>query len=209
MRQSPKVAVDMPTMTNRHELRRQATRDSLREVALAKFADEGFDNVTVAEVAEAVGVTERTFYRHFPTKESILFQDYESRLDWLSTALAMRPAHEPIFDSVLAATRSFPYDLEIVHQAAVLRTSLISGDRVADHLRIVQASFTAVFIEFIQKRLPDHPDIDLFAAVAGNSLAGALVAAVEVWGRTGCRGDVEDLVNRSVDILRTGLVDLG
>jgi AcrR family transcriptional regulator len=199
----------MPTMTNRHELRRQATRDSLREVALAKFADEGFDNVTVAEVAEAVGVTERTFYRHFPTKESILFQDYESRLDWLSTALAMRPAHEPIFDSVLAATRSFPYDLEIVHQAAVLRTSLISGDRVADHLRIVQASFTAVFIEFIHKRLPDHPDIDLFAAVAGNSLAGALVAAVEVWGRTGCRGDVEDLVNRSVDILRTGLVDLG
>jgi len=196
-------------MTNRHELRRQATRDSLREVALAKFADEGFDNVTVAEVAEAVGVTERTFYRHFPTKESILFQDYESRLDWLSTALAMRPAHEPIFDSVLAATRSFPYDLEIVHQAAVLRTSLISGDRVADHLRIVQASFTAVFIEFIHKRLPDHPDIDLFAAVAGNSLAGALVAAVEVWGRTGCRGDVEDLVNRSVDILRTGLVDLG
>jgi len=199
----------MPTMTNRHELRRQATRDSLREVALAKFADEGFDNVTVAEVAEAVGVTERTFYRHFPTKESILFQDYESRLDWLSTALAMRPAHEPIFDSVLAATRSFPYDLEIVHQAAVLRTSLISGDRVADHLRIVQASFAAVFIEFIHKRLPDHPDIDLFAAVAGNSLAGALVAAVEVWGRTGCRGDVEDLVNRSVDILRTGLVDLG
>ena len=78
-------------MTNRHELRRQATRDSLREVALAKFANEGFDNVTVAEVAEAVGVTERTFYRHFPTKESILFQDYESRLDWLSTALALRP----------------------------------------------------------------------------------------------------------------------
>jgi len=199
----------MPTTTNRHELRRQATRDALREVALAKFADQGFDNVTVAEVAAEVGVTERTFYRHFPTKESILFQDYESRLDWLATALAVRPADEPIFDSVLAATRSFPYDLEIVHQAAVLRTSLISGERVADHLRIVQASFTAVFIEFIRRRLPDHDDIDLFAAVAGNSLAGALVAAVEVWGQTGCTEDVEDLVNRSVDILRTGLVDLG
>jgi AcrR family transcriptional regulator len=198
----------MPTTTNRHELRRQATRDALREVALAKFAAEGFDNVTVAEVAGAVGVTERTFYRHFPTKESILFQDYESRLDWLSTALAMRPVGEPIFDSVLAATRSFPYDLEIVHQAAVLRTSLISGDRVADHLRIVQASFTAVFIEFIRKRLPDHPDIELFAAVAGNSMAGALVAAIEVWGQNGCREDVEDLVNRSIEILRHGLVDL-
>ena len=89
-----------------------------------------------------MGVTERTFYRHFPTKESILFQDYETRLDWLSAALAMRPATESIFDSVLLATRSFPHDLEIVYQAAVLRTSLISGERVAGHLRIVQASFT-------------------------------------------------------------------
>ncbi len=142
------------------------------------------------------------------TPASFIFQDYESRLDWLSTALAMRPVGEPIFDSVLAATRSFPYDLEIVHQAAVLRTSLISGDRVADHLRIVQASFTAVFIEFIRKRLPDHPDIELFAAVAGNSMAGALVAAIEVWGQNGCREDVEDLVNRSIEILRHGLVDL-
>jgi AcrR family transcriptional regulator len=199
----------MPTTTNRHELRRQATHDALREVALAKFAAEGFDNVTVAEVAEEVGVTERTFYRHFPTKESILFQDYETRLDWLSAALAMRPAGEPIFDSVLLATRSFPHDLEIVYQAAVLRTSLISGERVAGHLRIVQASFTQVFIEFIRNRLPDHPDLDLFAAVAGNSLAGALVAAVEVWGQTGFTEDVEDLVNRSVEIIRFGLEALG
>ena len=40
----------MPATTNRHELRRQATRDALREMALAKFADQGFDNVTVALV---------------------------------------------------------------------------------------------------------------------------------------------------------------
>jgi AcrR family transcriptional regulator len=198
----------MQAMTNRHELRRQATRDALRQVALAKFAAQGFEKVTVAEVAEEVGVTERTFYRHYPTKESILFQDYENRLDWLSAALALRPPTEPIFDSVHAAIRSFPHDLEIVHQAAVLRTSLISGDRVADHLRIVQSSFTAVFIEFIRTRLPEHPDIDLVAVVAGNSLAGALVAAVEVWGQTGCIDDVDDLVNRSIDLLRSGLEPL-
>ena len=82
----------MVVTTNRHELRRLATRDALRQSALEKFAERGFDAVTVAEVAEEVGVTERTFYRHFPTKESVLFQDYENRLDWLSSALASRPA---------------------------------------------------------------------------------------------------------------------
>ena len=43
----------MQGVTNRHELRRRATRDSLREVALAKFVERGFDNVTVAEIARA------------------------------------------------------------------------------------------------------------------------------------------------------------
>nr|WP_243706773.1 TetR/AcrR family transcriptional regulator [Mycobacterium marinum] len=36
------------------------------------------------------GVTERTFFRHFPTKEAVLFQDYENQLEWLARALAQR-----------------------------------------------------------------------------------------------------------------------
>ena len=121
----------MTVTTNQHELRRRATRDALRETALTMFARSGFDNVTIAEVAEAVGVTERTFYRHFPTKEAVLFQDYQYRLEWLSSALALRPVGESVFDSVLIAVQSFPHDIEIVRQAAMMRNSLISGDRAA------------------------------------------------------------------------------
>lgn len=199
----------MLATTNRNELRRQATRDALRQVALAKFADRGFDKVTAAEVAEEVGVTERTFYRHFPTKESILFQDYETRLDWLAAALARRPATESVFDSVLVAVSSFPYDLEIVNQAALLRSSVISGERIAAHLRIVQSSFATVISDFIRVRDSGYSDIDLFAAVAGNALAGALVAAVEEWGRGGRTEDVDAVVNRSIEIVRSGLQPRG
>src|SRR5437764_14698419 len=98
----------MQGVTNRHELRRRATRDSLREVALAKFVERGFDNVTVAEIAREVGVTERTFYRHFPTKEAVLFQDYQQRLEWRAAALDMRPTPEPLLESVAPAAPSSP-----------------------------------------------------------------------------------------------------
>jgi AcrR family transcriptional regulator len=195
--------LSMPT--NRHELRRRATRDALRQSALAKFAERGFDQVTVAEVSEEVGVTERTFYRHFPTKESILFQDYETRLDWLSAALAMRPTGEPVFESVQMAVRSFPHDIEIVRQAAILRTSLISGDRVADHMRTVQASFASVFADFVRSRKPHHADVELIARVSGNVLAAAMVAAVEVWGTSECKEDIDSIMNRSIDLVRSGL----
>jgi AcrR family transcriptional regulator len=195
----------MVVTTNRTELRRQATRDALRKVAVARFAERGFDNVTAAEVAEEVGVTERTFYRHFPTKESVLFQDYETRLDWLAGALASRPPKESIFDSVLAAASTFPYDMEIVNQAALLRSSAISGERIAAHLRVVQSSFAAVISEFVRVRRAGDSEIDLLAAVAGNALAGALLAAVEEWGKGGRTQDVDAMVKRSIEMIRSGL----
>ena len=198
----------MTVTTNRHEIRRWATREALRETALAMFARDGFDSVTIAEVADAVGVTERTFYRHFPTKEAVLFQDYQYRLEWLSSALAMRPADESVFDSVGIAVQSFPHDIEIVRQAAMMRNSMISGERVADHLRIVQTSFASVLSDFVRQRHADHPDIELLAAVAGNTIAGALVSAVEVWGLSGCADDVAALVGRSIDYVRSGLAAL-
>ena len=195
----------MVVTTNRTELRRQATRDALRKVAVTRFAERGFDHVTAAEVAEEVGVTERTFYRHFPTKESVLFQDYETRLDWLAGALASRPPTESIFDSVLAAASTFPYDMEIVNQAALLRSSAISGERIAAHLRVVQSSFAAVISEFVRVRRAGDSEIDLLAAVAGNALAGALVAAVEEWGKGGRTQDVDAMVKRSIEMIRSGL----
>lgn len=193
---------------NRHELRRRSTHAALRQAALKCFARKGFVNVTVTELAAEAGVTERTFFRHFPTKEAVLFQDYETQLEWLVEALAQRPASESLFDAVLASVAAFPHDLEVVRQAATARTELISAERVASHLRVVQSSFAVVLTEFVRNRNPDMATIDLAAEVAGSALAAALVVAVENWGRNGCAGDLGELVAASLDLVRSGLAPL-
>src|SRR5436189_6361006 len=98
----------MTAVPNLHEQRRRATHEALRRAALASFASKGFANVTVTELARAAGVTERTFFRHFPTKEAVLFQDYEMQVEGLSEAFAQRPAHASMFDAVLVAVAFFP-----------------------------------------------------------------------------------------------------
>src|SRR6201993_2072581 len=148
----------MTAPTNRHELRRRSTHESLRQAALKSFARKGFANVTVTELAREAGVTERTFFRHFPTKEAVLFQDYETQLEWLAEALAQRPASEALFDAVLASVAAFPHDLEVVRQAATARTELITADRIAGHLRVVQSSFAGVITDFVKDRYGDTPD---------------------------------------------------
>jgi AcrR family transcriptional regulator len=199
----------MSAPTNRHELRRRSTHEALRQAALKSFARKGFANVTVTELAKEAGVTERTFFRHFPTKEAVMFQDYETQLEWLAEALAQRPVSESLFDAVLASVAAFPHDLEVVRQAATARAELISADRIAGHLRVVQSSFARVLTDFVRNRNPDVANVDLRAEVAGSALAAALVVAVENWGRNGCVGDLGELVAASLDLLRSGLSPLG
>lgn len=196
----------MTASPNLHEQRRQSTHEALRRAALASFASKGFANVTVAELAREAGVTERTFFRHFPTKEAVLFQDYETQVEWLSEALAQRPTSESVFDAVLASVASFPHDLEVVRQAATARNELISADRIASHLRVVQSSFAGVITDFIKKRY-SHTS-DLVAEVAGATLAAALVVAVENWGSNGCTGDLGEITSTAIDLVRSGLAPL-
>jgi AcrR family transcriptional regulator len=195
----------MAAPVNLHQQRSQATKESLRQVALARFKRDGFANVTVTELAAEAGVTERTFFRHFRTKEAVLFGDYETQLEWLAEALARRPASENLFDAVLASVVSFPHDLEVVRQAALLRAELIGGERAAGHLRVVQASFAAVITKFVRSRHTDVRNIGLKADVAGATLAAALVVAVENWGHGGCEGDIGRIVADSVNLVRSGL----
>jgi AcrR family transcriptional regulator len=198
----------MTSAPNLHEQRRRATREALRRAALASFADKGFANVTVTELAREAGVTERTFFRHFPTKEAVLFQDYETQVEWLADALEQRPPTESLFDAVLASIVSFPFDIEVVRQAATARAELISAERIAGHLRVVQSSFAAVLTDFIRNRYRHVADIDLVADVAGAVVAAALVTAVEHWGRNGCAGDLGEITARSMNLVGSGLAPL-
>ncbi len=198
----------MTAPTNRHEQHRRSTHEALRQAALKSFASKGFANVTVTELAREAGVTERTFFRHFPTKEAVLFEDYETQFEWLAEALAQRPASESLFDAILISVASFPHDLEVVRQAATARAQLITADRIASHLRVVQSSFAAALTDFIRNRNPEVRDIDLAAAVGGSAIAAALVVAVESWGRNGCVGDLGHIVTASLDLVRCGLTSL-
>ncbi len=109
---------------------------------------------------------------------------------------------------MLASVETFPHEFEVVRQAAMARVELISAERIAAHLRVVQASFAAVLTDFVKTRYPDVAELDLVAEVAGSALAAALVAAVEHWGRRGCVDDLGDIVAAGAGLIRSGLAPL-
>ncbi|MFD5177102.1 TetR family transcriptional regulator [Nocardia sp. NPDC058379] len=76
------------------DLKRERTRQSIVDTAFTLFAERGFDDVTVAEIAAAAEVGTRTLHRYFTSKEELVFpEDEELRAD-LTRLLAERPAGE-------------------------------------------------------------------------------------------------------------------
>ena len=83
------------------ERKKQQTREEIANVATAMFADRGFENVTIAEVARAAGVAKMTVTNHFPLKEDLVFDRAEHIIRELPATLVARPEGE----TVLAAAR--------------------------------------------------------------------------------------------------------
>lgn len=73
----------------------KASRDRLQKAALELFAERGFDAVTTAEIADRAGLTERTYFRHFPDKREVLFAGENQLGEWMRDALEEIPASVP------------------------------------------------------------------------------------------------------------------
>jgi AcrR family transcriptional regulator len=81
------------------------TRERLQAAALELFASRGFEQVTAAEIAQAVGVGERTFFRHFSDKREVLFYGQEQLLQaFLGGVDAAPPGASPL-EMIAAALR--------------------------------------------------------------------------------------------------------
>jgi len=78
--------------TGLRERKKRETRDALTRAALELFVERGYDETTLAEIADAAGCSTRTIFAYFPSKEDILFCTMQAMRDALARALAERRA---------------------------------------------------------------------------------------------------------------------
>jgi AcrR family transcriptional regulator len=81
-------------------------RQRLQAAALELFATRGFEQTTAAEIAQSVGLTERTFFRHFSDKREVLFYGQEQFLQAFIDGMAEAPAGAPALEVVGGALRA-------------------------------------------------------------------------------------------------------
>lgn len=156
-----------PATEGLRERKKRLLRQQLSDTATEMFMERGFDSVRVSEIAEACGVSEKTVFNYFPTKEALVLDLGEATLHSLRTTLA--DPHLPLVEGVLkilsdelaALTSWLTAQDDIAHaKSMLLRFGMLIGSTPS--LRAYQRDMSdrqvAVAAEVLAQRYEMSPD---------------------------------------------------
>jgi len=161
------------------ERKKEQTRQTIAQAALALFAERGFDGVTVAEVARAAEVSEGTVFNYFPAKEDLFYSQMESFEAALVDAVRERHAGE----SVLVAFRRFVLERSrgLADRADIITTAariIDASPALRSREREIVEDYTHALAELVATEAGARPG-DVEPRVVATALMGAQRALVE------------------------------
>jgi AcrR family transcriptional regulator len=117
----------MPATVSPRDRKRQETRERLEETALRLFAAHGYDQVTVEDVCREAQVGPATFYRHFGTKEEVVFAYRTGFDEAMQAAIASAHGEAGRSEQLLRVLRSFAGHLQSQQASLALRDRIVLG----------------------------------------------------------------------------------
>jgi mycofactocin system transcriptional regulator len=153
----------------------------LRLIALRLFTEQGFENTTIGQIAAEAGVSERTFFRYFSSKSSVLWIEFEAEVSEIRRALAAAPRNMPMMDAIRRAAVSVNhYQAEDVPEMR-MRMNLIAtvpalSAGAAEHYEAWERAIS----EFAGERIGQDPE-SLYPLAIGRATLAACRAAYDRW----------------------------
>jgi len=171
-----------------------------RAAAIELFGEIGYEQTTVAAIAERAGLTARTFFRYFADKREVLFNGSERLQQTMVDALAQAPAEASALDAIAAAlTKAGDFFDDDRRPFARLRSTVIAANTDLRERELIKlATLSAALAQALRERGVSEPDASL-AAEAG--IAVFRVAFMQ-WVTESERRDYGGIVKESLARLR-------
>lgn len=188
---------------------RQAVHAEVARTAMSLFLERGFEATTIDDIAAAAGISRRTFFRYFGTKEDIVLGDLAAHGELIRKELEARPATEDAWTALLNALRHTPRagqdDATMLKISKMLYgTPSLRARSLEKHLQ-----WQALLTPEIRRRLGVAPDDeqDLRADTIVACVLTCLDVAGEAWTRSDGSQSLEDLVLMAVAAVRGSAAD--
>lgn len=171
-------------------------RGRLEQAALELFAERGFDDTTVADIADRAGLTERTFFRQFADKREVLFSGSDALRELLVESVAAAPTSAAPIEAVGAALEAVSKVLHDRREIVPRRQSVINAHPELRERELIKlASWADVLADSLRARGVKEPSTRL-AAEAG---IAAFKIAFDRWAKDPKRRNLARLFHESLD----------
>src|SRR5947209_2865931 len=165
------------------------------------FAEHGYDEVSVAQIAAAAGVSVPTFYAHFPAKEQVVVRLPSAGV--VAEMLARQPDDAPMADRIRGTVRDWFAAFDDEERAQLLARWRIVVTHPALRLRSAELErTTAVLVVDHLRRTTDRRSAG--DAVVVNAYLSAVNTMLVTWAELEGRRSLEELTEEAFDALRSG-----
>ena len=166
------------------------------------YTERGFEQTTVAEIAERAGLTKRTFFRHFADKRDVLFADFDAMSELVAKAVAETPEQLAPIAAVAAGIQAAATVIQDYAERARYRRAVVAANPELLERELAKlAEIAAAMAETLRGRgVPDRA-----ASLCAEAGITAFKIAFECWADHPDQQDGQDLprlVRRSLDELR-------
>jgi AcrR family transcriptional regulator len=162
------------TAMGHRERKKQRTREQIVDAAFRLFAERGFAATTVADIAAAADIAPRTFFSYFPSKEEVVFYDFDGLFESLSVAILERPEGVSAIDALREwVFHAMPPEHDESPQAALRKRMCIDEPALAAHQQHLLSKLEDILREGVARDLGEPPD-----ALRPRMVSAAAVAAM-------------------------------
>jgi AcrR family transcriptional regulator len=182
-------------------------QERLVRAALDLFAERGYDNTTVAEIAERAGLTKTTFFRHFPDKREVLSAGQDRHATLLAEGIAAAPGSATPLEAVAAALDALAVSFTPVQRefGPRLLAVVASNSELRERAVFKRAGLAAAMTDALRKR--DVPDPA--AGLAAELGVRAFYDAFDRWAEPANQQTFPELARQSLAELRAAAAALG
>ncbi|MBN2168022.1 MAG: TetR family transcriptional regulator [Actinobacteria bacterium] len=187
----------------RRERKKREMRDALEEAAFELFKTKGYDQTKIEDITEAVDVSRRTFFRYFDSKESILFGDWRSSIDYISSFIMERPENEHPLVTIKELALLFAEAAEADRPRMLFIKELEADSKTLGSYErdVIRPAIEEAIANSIARRLGVDIDKDIRPNLYANLGSATLYAAKLRWMKSGFKGPLRDVVDEAFDVL--------
>jgi AcrR family transcriptional regulator len=195
--------------TGLRERKRQRTREAIIDAALRLFDERGFEQTTIADIAAEADIAPRTFFGYFPSKEDVVFHDFDDVFAGLRNRLHDREEGETSIDALRAWIAGVVEAHRFEDERARCRRRVIDGTPALQaHDRGVLGRFEGVLGEAVASDLGEPPGSLRPRMVAAAAMAALSTLDAEGGEALKSHADPMTVVDEALSFVRAGVAEL-